>query len=98
MSSNISTGLYTTLIQLPFSLWVLGIVLTCIMLRQLLPWKVEIWKIMFAGGCAVFLSGHISERGAWNAIDWNIMGYLLGVFYVGQCLEESRYLEFQCQR
>lgn len=53
---------------------------------------------MLGGGIIVLVARAISLPAAWDSIDWNVMGYLLGIFYIGQALEESRYLEVQCHR
>lgn len=83
---------------IPLSAWVLAAVLILITLRQLLPGKIAIWQIMLGGGIVVLITGSIHPLAAWKSIDWNVMGYLLGVFYVGQALEESHYLELQCHK
>ena len=69
---------------MPFSLWILLLVLLLITLRQLTPWKLAIWHIMLGGGIIVLVARAISLPAAWNSIDWNVMGSLLGIFYIGQ--------------
>ena len=71
------------------SIIILFIVLLGIMLRKLSPIHLPIWVIMLAGAVAVLVTRQISFAHAWHAIDWNIIGYLVGVFILGQALEES---------
>ncbi len=37
----------------------------------------------------VLLSGSIGWEAAWRAIDWEVIGFLFGVFVLGQALTES---------
>ncbi len=64
-------------------------VLITIALRQCFPVRLPIWGIMLAGALVVLLSGQISFSQAYNAISWNVMGYLLSVFILGYALELS---------
>ena len=54
---------------MPFSLWVLLLVLLLITLRQLAPWKLAIWHIMLGGGIIVLVARAISLPAAWDSID-----------------------------
>ena len=72
-----------------FSLVVLLIVFLGIALRQVLRIRIAIWQMMSMGALVVLLSGHITLAWAWQAINWPILGFLWGMFYVGQSLEES---------
>ncbi|HPJ30366.1 MAG TPA: SLC13 family permease [Methanothrix sp.] len=75
-----------------FPLLALAAVLVAIATRQLLPTRVMIWQIMFAGGAAVLLAGSISPPRALGAINVDVMLFLFGMFVVGVALEESGYL------
>ncbi len=70
----------------------LFVVFIAIALRKLLPFHLRIWMIMLVGSLVVLLTGRISPSEALHSIDFNIMGYLFGVFVIGQALEESGYL------
>ncbi|MCB1066583.1 MAG: hypothetical protein KDK56_00220 [Simkania sp.] len=71
---------------------VLILVFLGIALRQLFRIPIRIWHIMGLGACLVLLTGRISFISAWHSIDWGIIGFLFGMFVVGQALEESGYL------
>ena len=74
------------------ALVVLILVFLGIALRQLFRIPLRIWQIMGVGACLVLLTGRISLVSAWQSIDWGIIGFLFGMFVVGQALEESGYL------
>lgn len=74
------------------ALVVLILVFLGIALRQLFRIPLGIWQIMGVGACLVLLTGRISLISAWQSIDWGIIGFLFGMFIVGQALEESGYL------
>jgi len=74
------------------SLIVLILVFLGIVLRQVFRIPLKIWQIMGIGACLVLLTGRISLASAWNAIDWGVIGFLFGMFVLGQALEESGYL------
>jgi Na+/H+ antiporter NhaD/arsenite permease-like protein len=69
------------------------IVLAAIAMRQLLNIRLAIWQIMLMGALAVLLLGQISFTQAWQAINVEIISYLLGVFIIGRALELSGYLD-----
>ena len=54
-------------------------------MREWLPSAVRIWHIMVAGA-VVLRSGGISPRAAFEAIDWNVIAYLFGVFAIAAAL------------
>ena len=60
-----------------------------ISIRQWLPAWVRIWQIMLAGAVVLLILGQISPAGAFEAIDWNVIGYLFGVFSVASALYDS---------
>lgn len=74
------------------SLIILSLVLLAIMCRKFFAIHLPVWMIMLIGAIAILATGQISLANAWRAIDWNIIGYLIGVFILGQALEESGYL------
>jgi Na+/H+ antiporter NhaD/arsenite permease-like protein len=60
-----------------------------ISIRQWLPPQVRIWQIMVAGAVLLLVLGQISPANALKAIDWNVIGYLFGVFSVASALYDS---------
>lgn len=70
----------------------LGAVLVLIAARNLARIPLGIWQIMGLGALAVLLTGTISPAEAWSAIDWEVMGFLFGVFVLGHALVESGWL------
>jgi Na+/H+ antiporter NhaD/arsenite permease-like protein len=75
------------------SLTTLLVVLTLIAVRRLGRLRLAIWQIMGAGAFVVLAGGAIGPAAAWGAIDWEVMGFLFGVFVVGQATVESGVLE-----
>lgn len=73
-------------------LWTLGSVLVLIAARNLARLPLRIWQIMTIGALIVLLTGSISPTTAWRAIDWEVIGFLFGVFVVGHALVESGWL------
>jgi len=74
------------------SLLVLACVFVLIAARRLGRFKVGIWQAMAGGALAVLLTGQISPQAALEAIDLDVMGFLFGMFVVGQALVASGYL------
>lgn len=74
---------------MPISLIILLIVLLLITFRNIGPVNLPIWLSMLAGALAVLVTQQIDLDQAWHAINWNIIGYLVGVFIIGQALEDS---------
>jgi Na+/H+ antiporter NhaD/arsenite permease-like protein len=70
-------------------LWTLAVVLILIAFRRFGPLRPSIWQIVLAGALVVVLTGSISLQTAWRAIDWEVIGFLFGVFVLGQALVES---------
>jgi Na+/H+ antiporter NhaD/arsenite permease-like protein len=60
-----------------------------IAMREWLPSAVRIWHIMVAGALVLLLMGEISPRAALEAIDWNVIAYLFGVFAIAAALYDS---------
>jgi len=60
-----------------------------IAMRQWLPARIRIWHIMGAGAVVLLGLGEISLQDAFQAIDWNVIAYLFGVFAIGSALYDS---------
>ena len=71
------------------SLGVLILVFLGIALRQLFRLPLRIWQIMGIGAAIVLFTGQISLIDAWISIDWDIIFFLFGMFYVCSSLEQS---------
>lgn len=74
---------------MPIAFIILLIVLLFIMGRQLIPFAPAIWLIMTIGAIATLVTFQISPLAAWQAINWQVIGYLIGVFIIGRALEDS---------
>ena len=74
------------------SIVILLIVFLLIAIRQIGNIKLRIWQIMLLGGLAVLLTGQITPAKALASINADVILFLLGVFIIGQALEESGYL------
>ncbi len=72
------------------------IILVCIFVliavRQIGRIRFQIWQIMLLGALGVLITGQISPLEAVASIDPDVMLFLLGVFIIGQSLEDSGYL------
>lgn len=71
---------------------VLAIVFLSIAYRRGAGSRFEIWQIMTLGALAVLLTGQISPNGVLDAIDFDVLIFLFGMFVIGEALEESGYL------
>ncbi len=74
------------------SLITLIIVFVLIAIRQIGKVRLNIWQIMTGGAIIVLLFDQISIPAAFNAINFDVIFFLFGMFIVGQALEESGYL------
>ncbi|WP_299079514.1 SLC13 family permease [uncultured Ruegeria sp.] len=72
-----------------FSLAVSIAVFTLIAIREWLPSFLKIWHVMTAGAVVLLVSGTITPKSAYQAIDWNVMLYLFSVFSIGRALYEN---------
>ena len=72
------------------SLYILLLVLILITCQQLLPIHVPIWVIMLAGAVANIVFQQITIIKSFYAVNWNVMGFLFGVFFLAQYLEKVR--------
>lgn len=76
------------------SVIILLIVFLLIAVRQVGTRRLKIWQIMLFGAFAVLLIGQIAPIDALKSINFDVMLFLLGMFIVGQALEESGYLSY----
>jgi Na+/H+ antiporter NhaD/arsenite permease-like protein len=70
-------------------LWTLAAVLLLIAFRLVAGIRVAIWQIMLLGALTVLLGRAMTLTQAWQAIDWEVIGFLFGVFTLGQALVAS---------
>jgi Na+/H+ antiporter NhaD/arsenite permease-like protein len=70
----------------------LVVVLVLIAIRQVGKLKLQIWQIMLMGALAVVLTGQISPYNALMAINLDVMLFLVGMFIIGEAMQESGYL------
>ncbi len=75
-----------------FPVIVLFFVFLLIALRQIGNVKFQIWQIMSGGAVLVIVFKSISIQKAIEAINFDVILFLFGMFIVGQALEESGYL------
>ena len=80
------------------SIFVLLAVFIMIAVRRIGKYRLQIWQIMVGGAVAVLLTLQISPIAALRAINLDVILFLLGVFVIGQALEESGYLSYLSQR
>jgi len=73
-------------------------VLALIVVRRAGALRVAIWQAMLAGAVIVLLTGATTPAHARDAIDWDVMLFLFGMFVVGEALVESGYLFFVSYR
>jgi Na+/H+ antiporter NhaD/arsenite permease-like protein len=76
------------------SILFLGLVFIFITFRQIGNLKIPIWMIMSAGALGVLLTGQIPLAAAVQAINYDVILFLFGMFVVGTALEESGYLGY----
>jgi len=70
-------------------LWTLLAALSLIAFRRLGGLRIGVWQIFLGRALLMLLSGDIASAAAWRAIDWEVIGFLFGVFMLGQALVES---------
>ncbi len=68
---------------------VLAAVLALIALRSLPGLHLPIWGTLSLGALLVLATGSISPAAAWSAVDWEVIGFLFGVFVLGEALVRS---------
>jgi Na+/H+ antiporter NhaD/arsenite permease-like protein len=80
----------------PIAVWLplaaLALVLALLALGRLVGLRLAIWQILLAGALLVLLGGAITPAAAWEAVDWEVIGFLFGVFVLGQALVASGWL------
>lgn len=76
------------------SLITLLVVFLLIAARRIGRFRIAIWQAMLGGALAVLLTGQITPLAAWQAIDWDVMLFLFGMFVIGQALVQSGYLYY----
>jgi len=79
-------------IEINFSAVVLAAVFLLIAVRQLAGLRLQIWQIMSLGALAVLLTAQITPLDAIQAVDPDVMIFLLGMFIVGESMQKSGYL------
>ncbi len=68
-------------------------VFAAIAIRDFIDIKIQLWQIMLFGAIAVLATGQISPINAFDAINFNVILFLLSMFIIGQAMESSGYLE-----
>ncbi|QDP71523.1 anion transporter [Legionella israelensis] len=77
----------------PLPIIVLFFVFLGISFRKIGSLHLPIWFIMTLAALLVLITGQIGLMQAIRAVNLDVIFYLLGVFIIGQALEESNYLE-----
>jgi Na+/H+ antiporter NhaD/arsenite permease-like protein len=80
------------------SIIALSVVLVLIAIRRIGRFRLQIWQAMLLGALVVLFTGQISPAEALKAINLDVILFLLGMFVVGQALEESGYLSHLSSR
>jgi Na+/H+ antiporter NhaD/arsenite permease-like protein len=74
------------------------VVLCLIIVRRIAGVHIAIWQAMCGGALVVLATGNIAPLRAWQAIDWDVMFFLTGMFVVGHALVASGYLRHAAYR
>jgi Na+/H+ antiporter NhaD/arsenite permease-like protein len=74
------------------SIIILLLTFVLIAVRQIGSVRLRIWQAMLMGAAAMLLTGQITPIEAWQAINFDVLLFLFGMFVVGCALEESGYL------
>jgi Na+/H+ antiporter NhaD/arsenite permease-like protein len=80
------------------SIVVLVLVFLLIAIRHVGRIRFRIWQVMLMGAIAVLITGQITPSAAIKAVNLDVIGFLFGMFALGQALEESGYLAHISQR
>jgi Na+/H+ antiporter NhaD/arsenite permease-like protein len=83
---------------MPIPVIVLLIVFILTATRKIGEIRLAIWQVMLGAALVVLVTGEISPAAAFAAVDWDVMLFLLGMFVIGQALEESGYLAAAAHR
>lgn len=78
---------------MPLPVILLGFVFVLTAVRKVGRFELPIWLIICVAALIVLATQKISLSNAFKAIDFDIIGYLFGVFVIGAALEKSNYLE-----
>ncbi len=76
----------------PFPVLVLGLVLILIGTRRCGRLRLAVWQLVAGGAVAVLLAGDLTPQRALQAVDWDVMAFLFGMFVLGGGLVDSGYL------
>jgi Na+/H+ antiporter NhaD/arsenite permease-like protein len=71
---------------------ILAVIFILIIIRQVGRFKLKIWQIMLGGAIAMLLTLQISPIASISYINFDVIFFLIGIFIIGQTLEESGYL------
>jgi Na+/H+ antiporter NhaD/arsenite permease-like protein len=80
------------------SIITLAVVFLLIAIRQIGSARLKIWQIMLGGAVIVILTGEITPRAAFHAINVDVIFFLFGMFIIGQAIEDSGYLTHICHK
>lgn len=80
------------------SVIILGVVFVLIAIRQIGSVQIPIWLVMSAGAIGVLVTGQIDLETAFQAVNYDVIFFLFGMFVVGAALEESGYLAYLSSR
>ena len=69
-----------------------------IAIRQIGSARLKIWQIMLGGAVIVILTGEITPFAALQAINFDVLIFLCGMFIIGQAIEDSGYLTHLCNK
>lgn len=69
-----------------------------IAIRQIGSIRLKIWQIMLGGALVVIITGEITPRAALQAINFDVIFFLWGMFIIGQAMEDSGYLTHLCNK
>jgi Na+/H+ antiporter NhaD/arsenite permease-like protein len=73
--------------------FVLLLVLLLIAFRRIGGLRFQIWQVMLLGALAVLVTGQISPLEAFQAVNFDVLFFLAGMFVVGEALARSGLLE-----
>jgi len=69
-----------------------------IAIRRIGKTRLKIWQIMLGGAVTVILAGEITPLAAFQAINFDVIFFLFGMFVIGQAMEDSGYLTHICHK
>src|SRR5689334_10479612 len=68
---------------------IMALVFVAISLGQFIRWPLRIWHIMSAGAILMLCTLQIGPLEAFRAIDWQVIGFLAGMFVIGEGMKLS---------